>query len=569
MNCPNCKQMIPEDITVCPYCGTIIPQPEPRPYNPQPSYAPQPQQSAYGSQPQQPAYGSQPQQPAYYAQPQQYGFPEQTPSAQDGAQPEPKKRKGASKAVIAVVAVVLVAVIAAVGIFLVSRKDGDTNKKDASTAQVDGKDSNNKNGLEKVGVIDRRITVAEGGMYYGGKAEKYGVISFDGKNDTGKKYASVDPVGDYFAVETEKPKDEDDLDAINSVGLIDGNGEEIIPAEYATYKALNERYIKVCEATEKTESEDDALLFLTDNIFSLGTPDDDDVLYKGNWYIFDLEKGSIIPDVTGTKGYLFSAYGGCVQYVTDDEETVVLNGKGEELPESARVFDNGCYAIDDDGAVYTADGKILFEYDSDSLNPNGSYGKYFTATKYNGSGDRMECVLNRKGKAVSVDFDSIYGVYGDLVADGDYYLYDFDGNKVVDEKFDHFYMDDTDEKYVACENDKKIVYLKANGKLIDTVSKKNGVEFESYNLLAYKEIDDDKYYYSFKDKDFSVKGDSLISWYVRTEDGENREKLVNVMTGKTVLTDYSGFSCTEDDNGVVHIFARHIKDDGVDVYALG
>lgn len=563
MNCPNCKQLIPSDITVCPYCGTIIPQPEPQPYNPQP------QQPVYGSQPQQPVYGTQPQQP-FNPQPQQFDFPEQMPPIPNTPQPEPKKSRGASKAVIAVVAVVLVAVIAAVGIFLVSRKGDDTKGKGTSTAQVDGKDSNKKNGLEKIGETDRRyVSIAKGGLYYMDSSDKYGVISFDGENDTGAKYVSVDKVGDYFSVKTAKPKDEDDIDGINSVGLIDGNGEEIIPAEYATYEALNERYIEVCKATEKTESKDDALLFLTDSLFSLGTPDEDDVLYKGSWYIFDCETGSFIPDVTGTKGYRSAAYGGCVQYVTDGEETVVLNGKGKKLAENANVFDNGCYAIDNNGngTVYDSDGKVLFEYDSDSLVPTGNYGKYFAAIKYKDSGERSECVLDRNGKVVSSEFEAVNYIYGDLVAfDG--ILYDFDGKKVVDGKFKNFYMDDTGEKYVVCVNDEKIVYLKANGKLIDEVSKKKDVEFESYNLLAYKKIDDDKYYYSFKDKDFSVKGDSLTSWYVETEDGDNLKSLENVMTGKTVLTGYSDYSDAKGTDGTIYICAANKGGKGADIYTV-
>lgn len=128
MNCPKCQYPLPSDITVCPNCGTIIPQ-----------------NSSYSNSPvdHQPQYNSQPQyepQPQYNAQPQYDSQPQYVP------QPAPQKSSGSTKIVVAVIAVILAVAIIGVGAFFVVRTV-NADKEDTKTSQSsddEGEDEDEK-----------------------------------------------------------------------------------------------------------------------------------------------------------------------------------------------------------------------------------------------------------------------------------------------------------------------------------------------------------------------------------------------------------------------------------------
>ena len=65
-----------------------------------------------------------------------------------------------------------------------------------------------------------------GGLCYADPDTKLsGILSHDGTFDSGAVYAAVSSQDDYFMYMTEKPSDPADINKMNSIGLVDGNGK--------------------------------------------------------------------------------------------------------------------------------------------------------------------------------------------------------------------------------------------------------------------------------------------------------------------------------------------------------
>ncbi len=81
----------------------------------------------------------------------------------------------------------------------------------------------------------------------------------------------------------------------SSTGLVDiDTGEVLIPCEAAKISLMGERYLYVIYITEEVTDEKDAFIYFTDSSFTLGGPDDDDVLYAGYGLVYDTYKKSFV-----------------------------------------------------------------------------------------------------------------------------------------------------------------------------------------------------------------------------------------------------------------------------------
>ncbi len=94
---------------------------------------------------------------------------------------------------------------------------------------------------------------------------KYGVVSLDGSKDTGAKYAAAKEVDGsysnkgYIAVRELSGDNKN----VNTCGLVDKNGNEVLPCKYAGIEMLNDRYAKVITADKETKDKDAALIYYT------------------------------------------------------------------------------------------------------------------------------------------------------------------------------------------------------------------------------------------------------------------------------------------------------------------
>ena len=397
------------------------------------------------------------------------------------------------------------------------------------------------------------FTPCKGGMTYQDDEEKYGIVSLDGSHVTEPEYVICKSAGEYFTVSKSIPTDENDFDALNSCGLVDSKGNTVIPMEYASIDILNERYAKVVKVTEITDNKDDALVYYTDSMFSF-SPDEDDILFKGTWNIYDLKNNKVLDGISGTKGYTMSAKGDYVSYITDDETRHTVNADGQELNEDATLLENGCYVMRDEGTVYNSDGSKLFDYNTEKHVPNGCEGDYFYASYYVDDGSKY-VLMDNKGEVVSAEFDSFITLCGELI-ECDNVLYDFDGNEICDEC-----------EYVYCDKALGQYYLVKKGEEAYTVIDKQGTELASFvtgddsyisstDFLANKKIDDGYGYYSYKDKDYTFKSSpaSVGTWLVSVDEGDTKA-IYDTLSGDKVLDGYNYYSSIETEDGV-YVFAR-------------
>lgn len=421
---------------------------------------------------------------------------------------------------------------------------------------------------EKIGSISPDIvyTDSSAGLRYQAENGKFGIITLDGKHDTGAKYVDCEAVGNYFQVTDTDVKNVTDVASLNCVGVVDAKGKEIIPMKYATVSKLNDRYFRVCEVTEQTTNEDEALVYFTDNFVSL-TATEGDILFKGKWYIYDMVAGKLLDGVTETNGYYIYAYGNFVKYITDEKEEVIVNDKGMKLPEGADLFINGCYALvkDNAGAVYNSDGKKMFDYNIAEFVPYESDGEYILASKTE-NGTKTYVVMDQKGNVVSSVLNDSPQIFGDLIYAGEK-VYDFSGNAVVTGSVDRVYFDKqlenawllkSDDGYTLIEKDGTVLY---QGKNDDTTY------VETSWFVISKKDGDKKMYYSLADKDFTIEGSSFAPWLVKVVETNNLYSVVDTISGEKIISGYKNYYYVAVPGSVTYVYAAK-ADGGIDVYKV-
>ena len=439
----------------------------------------------------------------------------------------------------------------------------DTEKEDvADIVSVDFPESLN---AEKIGSADFDYSSGSNtkGLIYKNDNDEYGIMSLDGKTDTGAKYAQCSVVGDYFIVINNLPESIDDIAALNCAGVVDVNGNEIIPMKYAAVNEINERYIRVYEVTEPAANKEEGLVYFSEDMFSFSA-DDDDLFFKGNWYVYDMIEGKMLEGVTGTKSYNVFAYGNLLKYVTDDEEQIIINEKGEKIPENADVFDNGCYSVEDDdnGTFYNSDKKKLFDYDVDDFAPFSIDGEYIIASRYDDDGSKY-VLMNMKGKIVSAEFTELPSVYGELLHSDDK-VYDFDGNVVIEGTYDTMYMDEQFGGAWLLKNGDESTLIKNDGTVLYQGEDNDDIFTDPYDFNIEKDADDGNMYFCFSDNDFTLNGYALSAWLVQAISGDYYN-VVDAISGKTIIGEYDNFESYSVPGYGVYVYAEK-EAGGYDIY---
>ena len=584
--CSKCNNYVQDEAVACPTCGEtylyIV--------NPDGTLAYPQQPNAYPQQPN--AYTQQPN--AYTQQPNAYPQQNQAAYNPPAAPTEPKKKN--NKMMIIIAAVVAILVLVLVFVFMGS---GDKDDKTTTSASVettvtgdtasdvtetvtenqpssipddDKSDSDvmvDGMKVNKIGEIKYNsvYTDSSSALTYYDDNDKYGIITLDGKNDTGAKYTVCDTIGDYFQVMTVEKNSIVDAASLNCVGLVDKFGNEIIPCKYAAINDINERFFRVCEVTEQTTNKDEALVYYTDKIFSLSASDDD-ILFKGRWYIYDVVAGRMLEGISGTNAYSMSAYGDFVTYYTDSQEEITVSANGTRISDDATLFSNGIYKIENDdesGAVYDANGK-LFDFSADDFIPSDGQDDYILASKYIND-KRVYVYLNFDGEIVSAQFDSYPSVYSNLIC-ADSKIYNFKGENIIDGTFSSVYYEEQFGDLWFLKNDKTYTLINKDGTVIWTGTADDTMNVDVYSYFTVsKKTDDKKMIYSYADKDYTIEGSEFAPLLATAYQPDYSCSLIDVVTGKTLLRDYDGYSYVEIPGSVMYIYAEK-EDGGIDIYTI-
>lgn len=446
------------------------------------------------------------------------------------------------------------------------------NDSDATTTSAD--DTKEDSGprtlktpvAEKITSFDNidSVTSAESGWYYKSNG-KYGIMSIDGSKDTSAKYDYVSSEGEMFSFATTSPTSIDDLKSLNCLGLMNGNGEVLLEEKYAAFKQLNDRYYQVMEVTELTDNEDDALIFMSDNQFAIFA-DEDDTFFKGNWYIFDVEKKQLIDGVSGTQAYYQSAYGNYLKVVTDDEQEIVIDGDGNKVTDNISFFDNGCYKISDgtNTKVFDENSNELFTYSEDDYTVSFVSGDYFIASNYDAG---TKTLLDKSGKEASAAFSELPNVYGNIIECSGT-LYDFDKNEIYKgEGSLSVKLDDASQAALLVQDDKKVMYMDLDGNILASIDKTENIYAYSSDFMVSDDSGETNKYYCLKTKAFDIEGSMLRNWLFST--GEfDAKSLIECMDGTTLIEgSYTSYTCSQPTNNKIYTFAETVDGD-LELYSI-
>ncbi len=421
---------------------------------------------------------------------------------------------------------------------------------------------------EKVGNLNRdNFTTAEGGVFYKGDNDLWGLMTFNGAQDTGAVYAELTPIGKYFQVRTTAVSGERDFAGINSSKLVDSRGKAIVPDSAAAFEVLNERYIQVVRVEDRTVVEDEAVVSRSDSglCFVGKSTVGNAVWYKGVWAVYDTVTDKYVPGATGSHNTYVNASGRYVSFSDTENKGIKIDETGAPLPEGAKLFDDGSYAVEGKvGEVFDGNGQRLFSYDLTSYKPYSYSNGYYVASLY-ADGASKYVVMDMTGKVISKEFDTYFTIYGELVH-CDEQVYDLEGNVVIDGTYESVYDDKVFGQNWMLRKDDYYTIIDKSGAVFFNGAYKDEYTVWTSDFLASKKVDSDSYYYSYKDQDYTIKGYHFAPWIVKTENTNSLYDLVDAMTGKKLLEGYNDYASISRNSLAYYVYAKY--NGGADVYLV-
>ena len=445
-------------------------------------------------------------------------------------------------------------------------------------------------------IID--VTPFPSGLVYTTKDNRYGVMTHDGKKDTGAKYTYAGQGGyinyidrkysranEYYMMVRDNTGKEK---SVNCWGLLDENMQEIIPCQYASLSIMNERYVQVFTAKNDRLNETAANTFMLD----AGMPKMYIYLQfnaesAGKWEIYDLKERKLVEGLSDTHCMNLAAKGQFLIQKDYAGEDLIYDPSGKKITDGRKVLSNGDYIIEINGrtAVYSTEGERLFNYDAtefeiyDYMEPyylaktvdNDNRPYYITDPKPYGRDAFSYVLVNDEGKIVSGKFDHEFTfVFPDFVlSDGK--VCKLDGTELFDERFDFLAYDDVNRDAYLAAKKKSVAFFDSDGNVLfkgdgDKESFKCGNNFEANEESGFygryfcdhplfDVFNDNDKHYDFGSKDFTIDGklyDCTDDWLVFADNGLIDTRSGNELLGKK----YKGGNTVKDSrNHITYAYA--------------
>ena len=245
------------------------------------------------------------------------------------------------------------------------------------------------------------------------EGDTYSMVSVNGEKIVGP-IANAEYLGSGLYSVTE-PLEEDN---VNKTGLVTLEGEVIIPCEAASIalpanrNADGVRFLEVIYTTEKTDNEDECIIYFTESMFSLSVGEDD-VMYKGYTGIFDLQNKRFVEGVQLDKANRNGFYDFGNSFAIEHGGTVNLYAEnGAQIWESEGLVMGDTYSalsVSTDGKYYIVDGTGTDVYAAD--NSIDACCKALDLFKvYDGEQDAPYHIIDMQGNQVLPD---AYGIVYD------------------------------------------------------------------------------------------------------------------------------------------------------------
>ena len=229
---------------------------------------------------------------------------------------------------------------------------------------------------------------------------------------------------------------------VNNKALVNADGEELIPFEYAFYKwpggysGTQRRFILAFYGSEETDDTKDYLFYTTEDMFAFGDPGKDDTLYKGYVKIFDIQNKQF---VEGLEFEHLDQYetvnivGNSILVQNADETHTLYDAEGKKLLDlNSRVDCNenviiersetnsGCRIYDETGREISKSGENLSPLNSST----SGYLTYYSSGKTYVTDEKANDIVSA-GSIYSEDHDTFK-----TKDDGPYVVIDKNGKEL-------------------------------------------------------------------------------------------------------------------------------------------
>lgn len=395
------------------------------------------------------------------------------------------------------------------------------------------------------------VSSANGCWYYRNSDWKYGVISADGKTDTGAKYADAYPVNENWAIFTEKeiPDQINEASEANCIGLIRLDGSKSLPAVYAGFNAVNDCFILGIRLLEKVDPDYEGYVVGIRGNQTVSYLVLADVCFSAEMDIISLEEGKVLRTYDYEPDRIHE-YGMIVMISDADGNEHYYNVKGDEIKECDMVYENGTYGVirNDKTQVLDSDGNLLFTYrnlDYVILSWDADCGCYYAKNSesdnfllLDGKGNRLTEELSNDWHYEATNGTLLLCSYYDADYNSVYYICDRTGKKVIEDEFDHGCYNGFEDAFFLSDKEGRFVVLTGDGKLAADVKLDEEVRAE-YCTGALPKNQDSKEIYCYDAADFTLRCDTFSGPFFIVD---GNRSVIDTVTGKVLLKDCHPYS---------------------------